>query len=192
MAKCPRAHPRGGRRAGAARFAGPLPDLRGVRGRAGRRRRAGARAGRRRAPGRRGPRRPHAAAGRAADLPCAADARPRHAVLMLTAATTVSDRVVGLDAGADGYLVKPFALEELLARLRALLRRGRSGAPGAGGGTLSYADLRLDRLTHEVHRGERPIELTRTEYLLLELFLRHPRQVLPRSRILEEVWGATT
>jgi two-component system, OmpR family, response regulator MprA len=93
--------------------------------------------------------------------------------------------VKGLDAGADDYLVKPFALEELSARLRALLRR--SGGPTAE--RLRHADLVLDPAGHTVHRGERRIELTRTEFLLLELLLRHPRQVLTRSQIFEHVWG---
>jgi two-component system, OmpR family, response regulator MprA len=106
-------------------------------------------------------------------------------VLMLTARDEVSDRVAGLDAGADDYLVKPFALEELLARLRALLRRS-----GDGNGTvLRFADLELDPATREVRRGGEPIELTRTEFALLELFLRNPRQVLTRSVIFERVWG---
>ncbi len=106
-------------------------------------------------------------------------------VLMLTARDAVSDRVDGLDAGADDYVVKPFALEELLARLRALLRRGDAG----GGKRLAYADLALDPATREVHRGDREIELTKTEFALLEHLLRHPRQVLSRSQLFEGVWG---
>jgi two-component system response regulator MprA len=107
-------------------------------------------------------------------------------VLMLTARDEVSDRVAGLDAGADDYVVKPFALEELLARLRALLRR--TVADG-GGEVLRFADLELDLGTREVRRGGDAIELTRTEFSLLELFLRNPRQVLTRSIIFERVWG---
>ncbi|HUR00931.1 MAG TPA: response regulator transcription factor [Nonomuraea sp.] len=109
-------------------------------------------------------------------------------VLMLTARDAVGDRVSGLDAGADDYLVKPFELDELLARVRALLRRGamHAGAPEV---TLSYGDLRMDPDTREVTRGERRLDLTRTEYLLMELFLSHPRQVLTREQILGEVWG---
>jgi two-component system response regulator MprA len=110
----------------------------------------------------------------------------RTPVLMLTARDAVSDRVAGLDAGADDYLVKPFALEELLARVRALLRRA---APGADRRPLRFADLVLEPLSHEVRRGRRLIELTRTEFSLLELFLRHPRQVLTRTVIFENVWG---
>ncbi|HEY7732930.1 MAG TPA: response regulator transcription factor [Gaiellaceae bacterium] len=105
-------------------------------------------------------------------------------VLMLTARDAVGDRVAGLDAGADDYLVKPFALEELLARMRALLRRS-----GGDGSALRFADLTLDPGTYEASRGERRLELTRTEFQLLELFLRNPRQVLTRSLIYERVWG---
>ena len=110
-------------------------------------------------------------------------------ILVLTARDAISDRVAGLDAGADDYLPKPFALEELLARLRALLRRSPPEVAGAGGAVLQFADLLLDEGTREVARGERRISLTRTEFSLLELFMRHPRRVLTRSRILEEVWG---
>jgi two-component system, OmpR family, response regulator MprA len=115
------------------------------------------------------------------------DGGDRTPVLMLTARDAISDRVAGLDAGADDYLVKPFALEELLARLRALLRR--SADNGARPDVLRYADLRLDQVAHEVWRGDRLVELSRTEYLLLELFLRHPRQVLERGQIFDAVWG---
>jgi two-component system, OmpR family, response regulator MprA len=106
-------------------------------------------------------------------------------VLMLTARDAVGDRVEGLDAGADDYVVKPFALEELLARLRALLRR----ASPAVDGVLRFADLELDTGTREVRRGSDSIELTRTEFNLLELFMVNPRQVLTRSIIFERVWG---
>jgi two-component system response regulator MprA len=109
-------------------------------------------------------------------------------ILVLTARDAVSDRVAGLDAGADDYLPKPFALEELLARLRALLRRTQPAFSGDSG-QLSFADLTLDPLAREVTRGERTVRLTRTEFNLLELLMRHPRQVLTRSQILEEVWG---
>lgn len=111
-------------------------------------------------------------------------------VLMLTARDAVGDRVSGLDAGADDYLVKPFELDELLARVRALLRRGAlSSTPAEGADTLTYGDLRMDLATREVMRGDRRLDLTRTEYLLMELFLAHPRQVLTRDQILSEVWG---
>jgi two-component system response regulator MprA len=110
-------------------------------------------------------------------------------ILVLTARDTVSDRVAGLDAGADDYLPKPFALEELLARLRALLRRRTFDVSGPAPQTLSFAGLELDPGTRDVKRGERAISLTRTEFALLELLLAHPKQVLTRSRILEEVWG---
>jgi two-component system, OmpR family, response regulator MprA len=106
-------------------------------------------------------------------------------VLMLTARDAVGDRVEGLDAGADDYLVKPFALEELLARIRALLRR----ASPAADGVLHFADLELDTGTREVRRGDDDVELTRTEFNLLELFMLNPRQVLTRSIIFERVWG---
>jgi len=110
-------------------------------------------------------------------------------ILVLTARDAVADRVAGLDAGADDYLPKPFALEELLARLRALLRRSATTAAGGESRRLAFADLWMDLATREVRRGERELRLTRTEFNLLELLLRHPRQVLTRSRILEEVWG---
>ncbi len=109
----------------------------------------------------------------------------RTPILMLTARDQVSDRVAGLDAGADDYLVKPFALEELFARLRALLRRM---AP-EDGDVLRYADLELDPVAHEARRSGRQLELTRTEFLLLELFLRNPRRVLTRDVIFDRVWG---
>lgn len=110
----------------------------------------------------------------------------RTPVLMLTARDAVSDRVEGLDAGADDYLVKPFALDELLARVRALLRRTVATPAEA---ILKFADVVLDLQTMEVRRGKRELELTRTEFRLLELFMRNPRVVLSRSRIFEEVWG---
>jgi two-component system, OmpR family, response regulator MprA len=106
-------------------------------------------------------------------------------VLILTARDDVEDRVAGLDAGADDYVVKPFALEELFARVRALLRRTSNG----GDEVLRFADLELDPRRYEVSRGGEPIELTRTEFALLELLLRNPRQVLTRSLIFERVWG---
>jgi two-component system response regulator MprA len=126
-------------------------------------------------------------------------------VLMLTARDNVGDRVAGLDAGADDYLVKPFALQELQARLRALLRRALLVAPSDPGpgpdpdpdpgpadereGWLTFADLRMDPRTREVWRGDRPVRLTRTEFSILEVFLRHPRQVLTRAVLFEQVWG---
>ncbi|MEU5975777.1 response regulator transcription factor [Streptomyces sp. NPDC047315] len=119
-------------------------------------------------------------------------------ILMLTARDTVGDRVTGLDAGADDYLVKPFELDELFARIRALLRRSSyaaaqlaeavGDAEGAGD-VLSFGDLTMNLGTREVHRGSRPVELTRTEFTLLELLLAHPRQVLTREQILKSVWG---
>jgi two-component system response regulator MprA len=111
-------------------------------------------------------------------------------VLMLTARDGIDDRVDGLDAGADDYLSKPFALRELRARVRALLRRAEApGEDDEGQDVVTFADLRLDPATREVHRGDRLIELTRTEFSLLELFLRHPRVVLGRSQLFEHVWG---
>jgi two-component system, OmpR family, response regulator MprA len=106
-------------------------------------------------------------------------------ILMLTARDEIEARVAGLDAGADDYVVKPFALAELLARLRALLRRTTNGS----GETLRFADIELDPSTREVKRDEELIELTRTEFSLLELFMLNPRQVLTRSLIFERVWG---
>ena len=114
----------------------------------------------------------------------AADDTP---VLMLTARDAIEDRVEGLDAGADDYLVKPFALAELLARLRALLRR----RPEDPGDTLTFMDLSLDPVTREARRGDRSFTVTRIEFDLLELLLRHPRQVLTRELILDRVWGYT-
>ena len=109
-------------------------------------------------------------------------------ILVLTARDAVGDRVEGLDAGADDYLTKPFALEELLARLRALLRRVVPSGEEAEE-RLAFGELSMDLATREVRRGDRTIELTRTEFTLLEMFLRRPRRVLERSFILEEVWG---
>ena len=109
-------------------------------------------------------------------------------ILVLTARDAVGDRVEGLDAGADDYLTKPFALQELLARLRALLRRAIPRDDDLDE-TIGFSDLSMDIATREVKRGDRLIELTRTEFTLLEMFLRRPRRVLERSFILEEVWG---
>lgn len=106
-------------------------------------------------------------------------------ILMLTAKDSVSDRVLGLDAGADDYMVKPFNLDELLARIRALLRRTQAPRQKA----YEFADLVLDTGTRRAQRGKRVIDLTAKEYELLELFLRHPRQVLTREMIYDDVWG---
>src|SRR5947209_3370669 len=108
-------------------------------------------------------------------------------VLMLTARDAVSDRIDGLDAGADDYLVKPFDIDELKARIRALLRR--AGADGDGQGGLSFGELRLDPARHGVVVAEQFVELTRTEYQLLELLMLNPRRVLPHSLIYDRVWG---
>ncbi len=110
-------------------------------------------------------------------------------ILVLTARDSVSERVAGLDAGADDYLPKPFALEELLARLRALLRRATPDPDNSADEVLRFADLSLDPATREVTRGDRQISLTRTEFSLMEMLMANPRRVLTRSRILEEVWG---
>ncbi|AEY90195.1 MULTISPECIES: response regulator transcription factor [Streptomyces] len=114
-------------------------------------------------------------------------------ILMLTARDTVGDRVTGLDAGADDYLVKPFELDELFARIRALLRRSSYAAAVSAEAqadeALTFGDLRMDLATREVTRGGRPVELTRTEFTLLEMFMAHPRQVLTREQILKAVWG---
>jgi two-component system, OmpR family, response regulator MprA len=107
-------------------------------------------------------------------------------ILMLTARDAVADRVAGLRSGADDYLVKPFAFEELLARIEALLRRTRPPAIE----TLSFADVELDTRTHEVTRSGQPIELTARGFTLLEYFLRHPRQVLTREQIFRAIWGS--
>ncbi|GIL11317.1 MAG: DNA-binding response regulator [Chloroflexi bacterium] len=107
-------------------------------------------------------------------------------ILMLTAKDDVKDRVTGLDAGADDYLVKPFSVDELMARVRALFRRS---APVSRPEILRYADLTLDTGTHRAYRGEKPIDLTAKEYELLELFMRNPRQVLTRDVIFDRVWG---
>ncbi|OBF94106.1 DNA-binding response regulator [Mycobacterium sp. 852014-52450_SCH5900713] len=110
-------------------------------------------------------------------------------ILVLTARDSVSERVAGLDAGADDYLPKPFALEELLARMRALLRRTKPDDDDAESVPMQFSDLTLDPVTREVTRGQRQISLTRTEFALLEMLIANPRRVLTRSRILEEVWG---
>lgn len=105
-------------------------------------------------------------------------------ILMLTAKEGISDRVIGLDAGADDYLVKPFEFEELLARIRALLRRAQTSSPKV----ITFEDLKLDTGTRQAYRGNRSIELTAKEYVLLELFMLHPRQVLTRELIFDRVW----
>lgn len=110
-------------------------------------------------------------------------------ILMLTARDEVTDRVAGLDAGADDYLAKPFAFEELVARLRALLRRSDHRADEQTSTTFTFEDLALDTSTRFAHRGERRIELTTREFDLLMLFMQHPNQVLPRDSIMERVWG---
>ena len=107
-------------------------------------------------------------------------------ILMLTARDTVSDRIEGLEAGADDYLVKPFSTAELVARVRALLRRARDRQPGP---VRRFADVTLDASTHEVHRGERLVPLTRREFDLLTLFLDNPDTVMARERLLADAWG---
>lgn len=120
----------------------------------------------------------------------AAEGRAPVPILMLTARDAVPDRVGGLEAGADDYLVKPFAFDELLARVRALLRRSRAtAAPTAPAELLRFADLTLDLGSRTVTRGERPVQLTTREFDLLALFLRHPNQVLPRATVMDRIWG---
>jgi two-component system response regulator MprA len=119
----------------------------------------------------------------------AADNQNRLPILMLTARDSVADRVAGLDAGADDYLVKPFDFNELLARVRALLRRTATSTPIATGEIFNYADVHLDTGSRVVHRGNREIELTPREFDLLALFLRNPNQVLTRTMLMQRVWG---
>ncbi len=119
-----------------------------------------------------------------------AEGRAPMPILMLTARDAVPDRVTGLNAGADDYLVKPFAFDELLARIRALLRRLAPASDGTrAGDLLSFADLTLDLGSRIAERGTRPIQLTTREFDLLALFLRHPNQVLPRSLVMDRIWG---
>jgi two-component system response regulator MprA len=110
-------------------------------------------------------------------------------ILMLTARDAVGDRITGLDAGADDYMPKPFDLEELLARIRALLRRSRGSEDDSAENVLAFADLTMNIDTRDTRRGDRALRLTRTEFDLLEVMMRYPRHVLERSRIQEEVWG---
>ena len=119
----------------------------------------------------------------------AADSQNRLPIIMLTARDSVADRVAGLDAGADDYLVKPFDFNELLARVRALLRRTATAIPTTAGEILTYADVHLDTGSRVVHRGNREIELTPREFDLLALFLRNPNQVLTRTMLMQRVWG---
>jgi two-component system response regulator MprA len=118
-----------------------------------------------------------------------ADDLPRVPILMLTARDAIPDRVAGLEVGADDYLVKPFDFDELLARVRALLRRTQPGSNQKSSETLTFGDLKMDLASRTVTRGERPIELTVREFDLLALFLRHPNQVLTRTTLMQRVWG---
>jgi DNA-binding response OmpR family regulator len=120
----------------------------------------------------------------------AADGRPPVPIIMLTARDAIPERVAGLDAGADDYLVKPFAFDELLARVRAQLRRARGLSAASDGETLRFADLALDLAGRTASRSGRPLSLTTREFDLLALFLRHPNQVLPRQAIFDRVWGS--
>lgn len=119
----------------------------------------------------------------------AAEHQPPVPILMLTARDAVPDRVAGLEAGADDYLVKPFAFDELLARIRALLRRARVNSEAANGETLQFHDLSLDLGSRIVKRGNRQLHLTTREFDLLALFMRNPNQVLPRTLLMDRIWG---